>query len=55
MGASVLLQGCQHEAEQRLKKAVLGSWEEVHGTQETLQFNADGTVIMKSRSEKLDL
>jgi hypothetical protein len=47
----LLLQGCSHEAEKKLKEGVVGSWEEVHGTIETLQFNADGTLIMKSPRE----
>jgi hypothetical protein len=49
--AVLSLQGCSHEAEQKLKESVVGSWEEVHGTKETLQFNADGTLIMKSPRE----
>jgi len=38
-------------SDQQLKKDVVGIWEEVNGTQETLQFNPDGTLIMKSPSE----
>jgi hypothetical protein len=49
--SSLLLQGCHRDAERRLKNAVLGSWEEVRGTKETLQFNADGTLVMESRSQ----
>jgi hypothetical protein len=51
LSASLLLQGCHHPSDQHLKESVVGSWEEVHGTKETLQFNADGTLIMKSPSE----
>ncbi|MGD0404605.1 MAG: hypothetical protein ABSB66_15580 [Candidatus Acidiferrales bacterium] len=51
LSAVLLLQGCSHEAEKKLKEGVVGSWEEVHGTRETLQFNADGTLIMKSPRE----
>ena len=38
-------------SDQQLKQDVVGIWEEVDGTQETLQFNADGTLIMNSPSE----
>jgi hypothetical protein len=40
--SSLLLQGGHRGAEQRLKNTVLGSWEEVRGTKETLQFNLLG-------------
>jgi hypothetical protein len=50
--SSLLLQGCHRGAEQLLKNAVLGSWEEVPGTKEMLQFNADGTLVMKSPSQQ---
>ena len=45
LGAVPWLQGCSHEAEQKLKEGVVGSWAEVGGTNATLQFNADGTLI----------
>jgi hypothetical protein len=51
LGAVPWLQGCSHEAEQKLKEGVVGSWAEVGGTNATLQFNADGTLIMKSPRE----
>jgi hypothetical protein len=54
LSIALLLLAChsdQHVADQHLKEAVVGSWEEVHGTQETLQFNADNTLTMKSPSE----
>src|SRR5271157_1179213 len=38
-------------SDEQLKKDVVGTCEEVNGTQETLQFNADGTLIMNSPSE----
>jgi hypothetical protein len=50
--SSLLLQGCHRDAERRLKSAVLGSWEEVRGTKETLQFNADGILVMESPSQQ---
>jgi len=34
------------------KTAVVGDWEEVAGTRETLHFNSDGTLIMVSPSEQ---
>jgi hypothetical protein len=49
---SLLLQGCHRDAEQRLKKTVLGSWEDVRFPTATLQFNADGTLVMESRSQQ---
>src|SRR5258706_16397752 len=49
--SSLLLQGCHRDAEQRLKKAVVGSWEDVRFPTATLQFNADGTLIMDSGAE----
>ena len=48
---SLLLPGCHRQADPHLKENVVGNWEEVHGTKETLQFNADGTLIMKSPRE----
>jgi hypothetical protein len=47
----VLLQGCHHVTQQELQDRVLGGWEEVHGTKETLFFNVDGTVYMNSPVE----
>jgi hypothetical protein len=38
-------------SDQRIKQKIAGLWEEVKGTKETLQFNADGTLLMKSRAE----
>lgn len=37
--------------QQSFKTGVLGDWEEVRGTGETLHFNEDGTLIMDSPSE----
>jgi len=59
LGIALLLAAChsdqqaaeQHVSDHHLQEAVVGSWEEVHGTQETLQFNADGTLVMKSPAE----
>ncbi len=51
LSASFLLEGCHQAADPHLKENVVGSWEEVRGTNETLQFNADGTLIMKSPRE----
>jgi len=48
------LQGCHRVTEQELKDSVVGSWEEVRGTNETLQFDANGTVLMQSPSENHD-
>ncbi len=45
------LQGCHQEATPALKDRILGDWEEVRGTKETLTFNPDRTLIMKSPSE----
>jgi hypothetical protein len=50
LSATLLLHGC-HDSEQHLKSSVLGRWEEVHSTKETLQFDNDGTLIMKSPRE----
>jgi hypothetical protein len=36
---------------QSFKTGVIGDWEEVRVTQETLHFNEDGTLIMDSPSE----
>ena len=33
------------------KTAVIGDWEEVRGTRETMHFSADGSLIMNSPSE----
>jgi hypothetical protein len=41
----------RHDSTQLLKKNVIGSWAEVRGTNEIMQFNTDGTVIMQSPSE----
>ena len=49
--ASSLLQGCHHAVDPHLKEYIVGNWEEAHGTNESLQFNADGTMAMKSPSE----
>lgn len=49
--SSLLFDGCHRDAEQRLKKAVLGSWEDVRFPRATLQFNADGTLVMESPSQ----
>ena|ERR1700677_3706080 len=54
LSATLLFQGCGHEAEKYLKMSVIGHWEEVHGTKETLQFNADGTLNMRSRFQNQD-
>jgi len=47
----ILILGCQHKPDPYLKDNVVGNWEEVHGTKETLQFSADGTLIMNSPTE----
>ncbi len=49
--AASCLQGCRQEATPELKSQIVGDWEEVHGTKETLHFKADGTLTMKSLSE----
>jgi len=49
--APLFLQGCKHEASNYLKGEIIGTWEEVHGTHEVLQFNSDGSLIMNSPSE----
>ena len=49
--SSLILLGCHRDAEQRLKKAIVGSWEDVRFPTATLQFNADGTLVMESRSQ----
>jgi hypothetical protein len=45
------MQGCRQGATPELKSQIVGDWEEVHGTKETLHFKADGTLVMKSPSE----
>jgi hypothetical protein len=50
-GAGACVQGCRHDAGAYLKGEIVGNWEEVHGTKETLQFNPDGTLTMISLSE----
>lgn len=49
----LLLPACRSEQRslQQLREGIVGSWEEVHGTRETLQFNADGTLIKKAPME----
>jgi len=54
LGAMFLLQGCHRVTEQELKDGVVGSWKEVRGTKEELQFNADGTMLMRSPGENHD-
>jgi len=49
--AASCLPGCRQEATPELKSQIVGDWEEVHGTKETLHFKADGTLVMKSPSE----
>jgi hypothetical protein len=49
--AASWLSGCRQEATPELKSQIVGDWEEVHGTKETLHFKADGTLVMKSPSE----
>jgi hypothetical protein len=51
ISAALWLQGCRQEATPELKSQIVGDWEEVHGTKETLHFKADGTLVMKSPSE----
>ncbi|HXN20126.1 MAG TPA: hypothetical protein VN875_17440 [Candidatus Binatus sp.] len=51
ISSALWLQGCRQEATPELKSQIVGDWEEVHGTKETLHFKADGTLIMKSPSE----
>lgn len=53
LAATLLLPACrsQRHTVQQLKEGIVGNWEEVHGTRETLQFNADGTLIMRSPLE----
>ena len=36
---------------QQVKEKIVGAWEDAKGTRETLQFSADGTVLMKSPAE----
>jgi hypothetical protein len=50
LNAFLLLQGCSHKAEEQLqlKEAVVGSWANVDGSNENLEFGADGTLLMKS-------
>ncbi len=50
LSAALLLQRCGHKADERqhLKDAVVGSWKNVDGSNENLEFSADGTLIMKS-------
>jgi hypothetical protein len=62
-GAMWLLLGCHRDSapnpnegapanwEQSLKDAVVGDWEEIHGTKEILQFSSDGTLVMDSPRE----
>jgi hypothetical protein len=49
--AASWLQGCRQAATPELKSQIVGDWEEVHGTKETLHFKADGTLVMKSPHE----
>jgi hypothetical protein len=51
IGSALWLQGCRQEATPELKSQIVGDWEEVHRTKETLHFKADGTLVMKSPSE----
>lgn len=51
LNSALWLQGCHQAATPELKEQILGHWEEVRGTKETLRFNPDGTLIMKSPSE----
>jgi hypothetical protein len=48
------LSSCNGDSVKALEKNVVGSWEEVRNTGETLQFDADGTMVMDSRSEHHD-
>ena len=50
-GVCAFLQGCRHDGDAYLKGEIVGDWEEVHGTNETLQFNPDGTLTMISPRE----
>ena len=44
--------GCHHRVDQQeLKSSVVGSWTESRGTNEDLQFNDDGTLVMDSPRE----
>ncbi len=36
---------------QSFKTGVVGDWEEIHGSQETMHFNEDGTLIMNAPLE----
>ena len=49
----ISLTGCSGSTRQ-LKIDIVGNWDEVHGTKETLQFNNDGTLIMNSPREHHD-
>lgn len=53
----VLSQACrsgpsdQERFSQQVRANLAGTWEESKGTQETLEFKADGTLLMKSPAE----
>ena len=47
----LLLDGCHHVTQEELQTRIVGAWEEVHGTKETLFFSDDGTVYMNSPLE----
>ena len=36
---------------QQVKEKIVGTWEDAKGTRETMQFSADGTLIMRSPAE----
>jgi hypothetical protein len=52
--AILYLSACGNNSLKTLQQNVVGNWEQIHGTGEALQFNADGTMSMDSRSEHRD-
>jgi hypothetical protein len=48
----VLSQACRSgPSSQQVKEKIVGAWEDSKGTGETLEFKADGTLLMRSRAE----
>ena len=46
--AVLLQQGCHRVTQKELQEKIVGTWDEVRGTNEMLEFHDDGTVLMQS-------
>src|ERR1700690_68073 len=52
LGVIALSQACRSGSSgQQVKEKIVGAWEDSKGTGETLEFKADGTLLMRSRAE----